>query len=119
MSQKKHILPAGVHILDIYTPETGHTSKNIIIEPGQTTEIVHEIIQTQSYLTFDIPSGIPVILDNEPLVFSNEKNKLEIEPGPHQIILQFGEYKLTKDFSVKAGENIKLSIFFDLRLEKY
>ena len=119
LSENTHTFPAGVHVLDIYTPDTGHISRNFIIEPGQTTEIVHEIVLTQSVLTVDIPSGIPVYLDSEPIIFGAGEKKKKLSPGDHQIMLQFGEYKLIKDFTVKPGENINLSIFFDLRLEKY
>ena len=110
-------LKTGMHELKVESPSTLPYSTTFGIEQGETTRLEVNLEPARSYVSFEAPEEATIYFDGNKLP-EQDLESVETEPGEHIVLVQLGEYSLSKKIRLDRGQNYKVSLFFDILVDE-
>lgn len=110
-------LNTGVHELRVGSAKTIPFTTTFGIEQAKTTEVKVELSSASSYISFEAPDEAGIFFDGEKIP-KKKMDNFETQPGEHVVLVQLGEYSMSKKIHLKKGENYKISLFFDILVDE-
>ncbi len=110
-------LKTGMHELKVESPSTITYSTSFGIEQGETTRLEIDLEPARSYVSFEAPEEATIYFDGNKLSGRNIEG-FETDPGEHIVLVQLGEYSLSKKIRLDRGQNYKVSLFFDILVDE-
>ena len=114
--QPELILPTGIYALEAEAEGYRRTSMSIVVQEAKTTHIEVPMVLEKATLSFDAPDQAIVFLDGERIDIPFG-SPMRTEAGSHTVTVLLDNYRVTKQFSLNSGENLKISLFLDILIQ--
>ncbi len=111
--KKSYIVATGVHELEISSPLTVPYKTTFGIEQAERTEVRVDLEPAMVSVDFEAPEEAQIFFDGK-LVSPEDFESFRAEPGEHVVLVQLGDYSLSKKLRFNGGETYKVSLFFDI-----
>jgi hypothetical protein len=106
-------LASGMHEVVVRSEGFSELVTTFTVEPGRHSDVRLELRQPRQRVTFQMPSSTEVVLDGE-LLQGLTASGVELNAGPHNLILRLGDYSVTREFTVEPGETYSVSLTLDV-----
>lgn len=111
--KESYIVSTGVHELEVSSPLTVPYKTTFGIEQAERTEVRVDLEPAKVFVNFEAPEEAQIFFDGE-LVSPQEFEAFTAEPGEHVVLVQLGDYSLSKKIRFNGGETYKVALFFDI-----
>ncbi|WP_020614183.1 hypothetical protein [Sediminispirochaeta bajacaliforniensis] len=111
-------LSSGLHTLRLNIHGFAEENRTFNITKGETTVLAIAPELLESHYTISAPTGTVVFIDGKQL---NQPigEEAAISPGEHVVLFRFGDYQLSRKFTVNGGKNYNIELFFDILIEDH
>ena len=112
-----YIVTPGIHLLEVFSPPTFQYAQNLLVRRGETAEAVVVIESSMPTVRIEAPEDADVFLDGQRYLPTIHRT-VELQAGEHVVLVQLGDFSISRQFEVKAGENYTVSLFLDIVVEQ-
>ena len=112
-----YLLPPGAHDLRISADPDFELSKRVDIQRGSTEQVIVNLATPLPTVFIDAPENSLIFLDGQR--YRPEVHRfVEIVSGEHIVLIQLGDYAISRRFTVKEGQDYTISLFLDIIIEE-
>jgi hypothetical protein len=109
------LLKEGEHHLVILSEDYRNESRRFVVERGRVIDLTIDLQDPTPTIIFEGPQNSIVFLDNSP---AKKGEPVTLEPGPHEIKFQVGDYTIIRTLNVQRGKTYKVALAVDLTVQE-
>jgi len=114
--QEELLLKEGEHSLVILSEDYRNESKRFQVERAQILDLRVELQDPTPLLIFEAPANTRIYLDDE--IIRNRSIPYPVEPGPHTIRFQIGDYSVVKSMTLQKGKTYRVALQVALNISE-
>ena len=113
---EERLLKEGEHHLVILSENYRNQSSRFVVERAKILDLVVELQDPTPLLIFEYPERTRVYLDK--VFLPNPKSPWPVEPGPHEVRFEVGDYTIIRPLIVQKGKTYRIALSVDLNVSE-
>ena len=112
-----YLVTPGIHKLEIFADRSFEYSRNVVVEPGTVVETLVVLETSRPTVRIEAPDNSQIFLDGVrylPAVHGT----VETVQGEHVVLVQMGDFSISRRFEVEDGNDYTISLFLDIIVEE-
>jgi hypothetical protein len=114
--QETRLLKEGEHSLVIISNDYRNESRRFVIERGKILDLSIPLRDTTPLVYFEAPDNALILFDGETV--DPSRQPISVEPGPHEVQFQVGDYSMVKSLTVLRGKTYRVALAVDLSVSE-
>jgi hypothetical protein len=110
---KPLILSSGVHTIKVLSNAYRAYSQNIAVSTGEEIQVEIELEVLYPKFIFELPDSANTFVDGELI---NTSEDLDLQPGEHVLLIEFGDYSLSRTIRSEFGKEYQIKLSFELEI---
>lgn len=111
------VLSPGLHSLRVESEGASIYDRTLLIEKGTIETVVVIIESNRPTVRIEAPEDAMVFLDGQR--YRPEVHRVvEVTPGEHLVLIQLGDYAISRRFDVEEAKDYTVSLFLDIIVEE-
>lgn len=109
-------LEAGIHRVRIDSSLAPPVERNIALEPGEELILDIELDYRAPEIVVNVPEGVLLFIDGEPVEGPEYPLVLELDPGDHTVTYRLGQLEVSRDFNLSPGARVNIDLLVDISI---
>lgn len=111
---EERLLREGEHHLVVLSDDYRNESRRFLVERGKVLELMVSLQDPTPLVIFEAPENAQVFFDGQPL--GTNPPPLAVEPGPHEVRFQVGDYAVVKALLAQKGKTYRAALSVDAQI---
>ncbi len=112
-----YVLGPGVHTLKITAEPSFESIRNVLIKAGRVSRVVVVFETENPTVRIEAPEGAAIYLDGQRYLPATHRT-VEVVPGEHSVLIQLGDYAISRRFTVESGKDYTIELILDIIVEE-